>query len=875
MVRKCILLIAILLAAVVRLSAEEQTLKDRFGDKFLVGCAVNQWQSSGYEKGSVELIKKHYNSIVAENVMKSAVIHPEENRYDWTQADKFVQFGVDNGMFVVGHCLIWHSQLAPWFCVDRKGNPVSKSVLKKRMKDHIYTIMRRYRGRVKGWDVVNEAILEDGSYRQSPFYQILGEEFIPLAFQYAHEADPDAELYYNDYGMNVPGRRDAVVKMVKELKARGLRIDAIGMQSHMGMDYPNFDEFERAIEAFASTGCKVSFTEFDMSALPSRIHGANVSDKEAYKASMNPYTDGLPDDVSYVWNQRMRKVMDIALRHADDIERVCFWGVIDRDSWKNDWPMRGRTDYPLAFDRKYNMKPFLKELLSPKYAEFKQFSYSAPGAEEVPNPLLAGCYPDPSIVRVGADYYLVNSSFVYFPGLPIWHSTDLKNWERLGSVLTRQSQLQIPDSIKVSGGLYAPQIAYNKHNGLFYVINTNIGGGGNFYVTSKDPKSGEWSEPVWLPEVGGIDPSFLFDEDGKAYIVNNDIPDGEILYEGHRAIWGHEFDWRTGKVVGQAKQLVNKGVHPENSPIWIEGPHLYHIGDKYFLMCAEGGTSTDHSEVIFVSDSPLGEFKPCPINPILTQRDLDPTRSNPVTCSGHADLVEDTEGNWWAVFLAVRPYNSEGHDMMGRETFKLPVKWIEGQPVIQYPEQPIVAAAKKVDNAPLWNTQGLEKEAVMVRNPKEQIYEVTADGNLKVKATMTAIQHRKSPALIGRTLTENAFESSVNVSFDATAEQDIAGLVLFQDDDHNIVLGLSRNDAGNQCVKLVARNGQDVKEYTLPTDKTTDVNLKVISSGNGLYTFQADGQTVGEPISADILSTKTAGNFTGTIVGVYATSNYE
>lgn len=340
---------------------QEKSLKETFAEDFYIGTALNEAQITGIDTKGVETVKKHFNSIVAENCMKSEEIHPEEGVYDFTLADQFVKFGEDNGMFIIGHCLIWHSQLAKWFPYDENGNYVTPEVLKERMKEHITTIVSRYKGRIHGWDVVNEAIIEDGSYRKSPFYEILGEEFIPLAFQYAHEADPDAELYLNDYGMNVPGRRDTYVKIIRDLQARGLRIDAIGMQGHMGMDYPDFAEFEESLLAYAGTGINVMITEWDMSALPTVNTGANVADTEEYQALLNPYPEALPEEVSAVWNERMKTFMDLFRKHRDVITRVTAWGVADGDSWKNDWPMEGRTEYPLLFDRNHEMKPFLKE----------------------------------------------------------------------------------------------------------------------------------------------------------------------------------------------------------------------------------------------------------------------------------------------------------------------------------------------------------------------------------------------------------------------------------------------------------------------------------------------------------------------------------
>ena len=358
--------VALITSTSVAFAQETKTLKEALKDKFLIGTAVNTQQASGRDKAGVRVIQEQFNAIVAENCMKSQEMHPKENRYNFTQADEFVAFGEKNHLAITGHTLIWHSQLSPWFCVDENGKNVSPEVLKKRMKDHITTIVKRYKGRIKGWDVVNEAIIEDGSYRKTKFYEILGEEFIPLAFQYAHEADPDAELYYNDYGMNVEGRRNTVVKMVKDMKEKGLRVDAIGMQGHMGMDYPDIKEFEESILAFASTGAKVMITEWDMSALPTAKQGANISDTVAYRKILNPYPEALPDSVSEQWNARMEAFFNLFIKHSDVITRVTAWGVTDGDSWKNDFPVRGRRDYPLLFDRNYQPKSFVTELIEKK-----------------------------------------------------------------------------------------------------------------------------------------------------------------------------------------------------------------------------------------------------------------------------------------------------------------------------------------------------------------------------------------------------------------------------------------------------------------------------------------------------------------------------
>ena len=342
---------------------EEPALRDVFKDKFLIGSSVNARQVAGLDPSADSIVRKHFNTLVAENVMKSESLNPSQGVYDWAQADSFVAYADSLGMNVVGHCLVWHSQLAPWFPLDAEGKYVSADTLKARMRTYITDVMTRYKGKVDGWDVVNEAILEDGSYRKSPFYEILGEEYIPYAFQLAHEADPNAALYINDYGMNNPAKRDKYVQIVNDLKKRGLRIDAIGMQGHMGMDYPDFDEFEQSIVAFAGTGCNVMITEWEMSALPTVHHSANIADTVAFKASLNPYPDSLPADVDSIWNDRMERFMDIILEHSDAVSRVNFWGISDGDSWKNNWPMPGRKEYPLAFGRDYKMKPFMKNVV--------------------------------------------------------------------------------------------------------------------------------------------------------------------------------------------------------------------------------------------------------------------------------------------------------------------------------------------------------------------------------------------------------------------------------------------------------------------------------------------------------------------------------
>lgn len=337
-------------------NAEETSLKEAFTGKFFMGAALK----TGFENNpnDIKLVKHQFNSIVPENCMKSGEIHPKENEFFWDDADTFVAFGEENDMFIIGHCLVWHSQTPDWLFVDADGNDVSREVLIQRMKDHIFAVVGRYKGRVNGWDVVNEALENDGTYRQSKWIKIIGEDFIELAFQFAHEADPEAELYYNDYSLNNPTKRDGAVRLIKKLKEKDIKIDGIGMQAHYRFDFSQ-EQFEASITSFSEAGVKVMITELDLSVLPwiSRSASANIADKEAYREKYDPYIEGLPDSIQLKQAEIYSDLFKILIKHNEVISRVTFWGTNDGDSWKNDFPVEGRTDYPLLFDRNYDPKP--------------------------------------------------------------------------------------------------------------------------------------------------------------------------------------------------------------------------------------------------------------------------------------------------------------------------------------------------------------------------------------------------------------------------------------------------------------------------------------------------------------------------------------
>lgn len=341
------------------------TLQEAMGPYFLIGAAVNTDLTDGKTPDVEKVVQAQFNQVVAENCMKGEENHPEVNRFDFSDGDRLVEWAQKNGKTLTGHCLVWHSQPPKWMFTDKKGNLVSRETLIGRMYNHIMTVMTHYKGKVKGWDVVNEAILDDGSYRQSLYYKIIGPEFIELAFQFAHEADPDAELYINDFSMSKPGKREAYVNLLRQFKAKGLRIDAIGMQSHNGYDYPDYTEFEKSIEAFAAEGVKVMLTELDMNMLPNPhgFSGADISQNFELQKKYNPYVDGLDKKAQKLFNQRYLDLFRIIERHKDVISRVTFWGTTDESSWLNGWPIKGRTNYPLLFDRNCQVKPVVKDIV--------------------------------------------------------------------------------------------------------------------------------------------------------------------------------------------------------------------------------------------------------------------------------------------------------------------------------------------------------------------------------------------------------------------------------------------------------------------------------------------------------------------------------
>jgi endo-1,4-beta-xylanase len=341
------------------------SLKEAFRGSFLVGAAVNPDQFSGRDTTGVALIRAQFNTITPENALKWESVHPALDRYEFADADRYVEFGRANGMTVIGHTLVWHNQTPRSVFQDAAGKPVSRDTLLARMRDHIMTVVGRYRGRIHGWDVVNEALNEDGTLRHTPWLDIIGEDYLLKAYQWAHEADPGAQLYYNDYSLENAEKRAGAVALVSRLRDEGALVAGVGLQDHQKMDWPSPAQVDSTIAAFRAIGVRVNITELDVDVLPqaSQYRGADPAAIAERRAALDPYRSGLPDSVATAQAQRYADLFAVYMKHRDGIDRVTFWGVGDGDSWLNGWPIRGRTNYPLLFDRQDRPKPALEAVL--------------------------------------------------------------------------------------------------------------------------------------------------------------------------------------------------------------------------------------------------------------------------------------------------------------------------------------------------------------------------------------------------------------------------------------------------------------------------------------------------------------------------------
>lgn len=527
-------------------------------------------------------------------------------------------------------------------------------------------------------------------------------------------------------------------------------------------------------------------------------------------------------------------------------------------------------------------------------ARFTCFSYDGRDARfdrpidprnEYFNPVLAGFHPDPSVCRKGDDYFLVNSSFTFWPSIPIFHSRDLVHWRQLGFVLDRPGQAPL-DSLRFNRGIYAPDISYNPHNDTFYVVNTCVDGIGNFVVKCRDPFAGGWSDPIPLPEVEGIDPSLFFDDDGRAYLLHNGMPEGGRRWNSHRALWLREYDTTADRVTGEPVLLLDGGIDLAARPEWLEGPRIYKHGDEYLLIAAEGGTYEGHAQVALESRHAKGPYTPCVHNPILTQRDLPADRPDKVTSTGHADLIETPAGEWYALFLGCRPY-ADDHYNTGRETFLLPVRWIDGTPVILPPGEAVPTVVRKEGLEPdgalrpttgnfAWETdfsEGLDARWLTIRTPRDR-WRRTGRGGLTLRDNGRRIDETAAPAFVGCRQQHTDFEVHT-VMESRPAEDGFAGLVLFQNERHLLLFGKVRRAEG-EALAAVRIEKDSVASTFLPLrpeDAGRPLRLRVRATGGrcDLEYAWADGKfaALAREVDTRNLSTHTARGFNGVIVGLH------
>ncbi|WP_200978107.1 endo-1,4-beta-xylanase [Echinicola sp. 20G] len=329
-----------------------------FAHDFKIGAALNGRDVMGNDPIVKNTLLKHFNSISPENLLKWQSVHPAPGNYNFNPSDAFVNLGKELNAFIIGHTLVWHNQTPSWVFINESGEFLDREGLTKRMEDHISTVLGRYKGSINGWDVVNEAFTDNGTYRKSHWYNIIGQDFIPKAFKKAHEVDPDAELYYNDYNLWKPEKIDAAVAMAASLKEQGIRIDGIGMQGHYGLTSPSLEQIEASILKIADLGLKVMITELDIDVLPNPTNrrGADIDDNFEYEKQYDPYQEGFPEEIREALAQRYYDLFALFEKHKEVVTRVTLWGIRDQDSWLNNWPIRGRTAYPLLFENDYRLK---------------------------------------------------------------------------------------------------------------------------------------------------------------------------------------------------------------------------------------------------------------------------------------------------------------------------------------------------------------------------------------------------------------------------------------------------------------------------------------------------------------------------------------
>jgi len=525
----------------------------------------------------------------------------------------------------------------------------------------------------------------------------------------------------------------------------------------------------------------------------------------------------------------------------------------------------------------------------PAEALFSYFEYAGnddfyndnplPDEHSFYNPILPGWFSDPAVCHTPDGYFLVASTFTYFPGVPLYHSSDLVNWRLVGNILNRPSQMQHLEGQNINnGGLYAATINYDPSTKTYYMI-TSDENWGNFYVTTKDP-FGDWSEPVLLPDVNGIDPAFFFDDDDKAYIIHKENTAGQPKWNNNRALRIIRFDKTTGQTFGEDMKFREQGVGGNERLDRDEGPHLYKINGKYYIIAAEGGTGWSHSEVVYKADSVLGPYTRWSRNPMLTQRLLKTNRSNAVTCTGHADLVTAPDGSWWAVFLGCRP-GKEGFCNLGRETFIMPVRWsADGYPFMTQSKDtiPMIMSRQDVKRGGgvtfgnfTWrddfSSKTLRPEWLSLWGSAQKYYKLKK--GLHLSCSDITFKDKRTPAAIVRRIQHHKFSASTKISF-SPENQELAGMLLLKNETRQYFFAVGKN----KISLLQVGKGAD-KELASADIDSNEVEMKTVCTGAAYQFFFRTGEEwklLCDGIDASYLSNEKGSGFTGATIGLYAVS---
>jgi xylan 1,4-beta-xylosidase len=851
------------------------SLKDTYANDFLIGTCLNGQQIEGRDPRADTLIRQQFNAATPENIMKAALIHPGWDTYNFEPADRLVTYAQQNNIKINAHTLIWHSQLPSFMRHITDADSVRQYFV-----NHIRTVASRYDGKVYSWDVVNEALNEDGTLRNSIFLQKLGPGYIVEAFRLAQQAAPHTQLYYNDYNIENPAKRSGAIEVVKKIQAAGVRIDAVGIQGHWHLGKVPFQNIASSIDAFARLGIKVNFTELDISVLPNPLNRntADVNATAAGSAVADPWPNSLPDSIRDQLASDYETLFKLFLHYRAQIGRVTFWGVGDGVSWLNDWPIRGRTNYPLLFDRNYAPKKAFYSVidahdgLSHADTPVRQGdatdaparqSNLAPAELLSPynsvqtymNPVLPGDHPDPTLLKVGDDFYHCGSSFHFNPYLPVYHSKDLVHWEVIARVVTPSAATSFVAD-RPSGGIWQGAIAY-----FYGAYRIYFSSGGQWFCKAASPY-GPWSAPEQVrtnPSTGnlGYDNSIFVDDDGKPYMV---IKNGQKV--------------NRLQALGRDGQLTDTVINLDwiNAKLqysWAEGPVMCKRNGYYYYFPAgdvSGGQYVLRTKKL-TSDSTywerLGDF----FQPV-TDPNEGFRRPNHISAP-----VQLTDGTWWTLGQSYERYERDDWAGTGRQTSLYPVVWEGDRPRGMAPTTQPIAKPNLRGSGILWTSaQGDDFDGGTL-GLQWHFLTRKAAGNYSLSARkgwLRLIPDTARTHLVQKE-TDHYYTAVTKVDLNAADTNAKAGIYLTNGNQHVIARLYTGYDNGK---RILFRLDTAIRTVTNTAGNT--VWLKLERKGHALTGYySSDGAawvSLGAPVSAVKLD-KEQPNFNswvGTSIGLFA-----